>query len=475
MFEFLKCWFSAICKFIEETVRLQGYGAIPYLMAINSLFCFVCFYASREVQLRVLYSLVGSILVKDLLLTKKRQHPMLAVLSWCFADVFRSISVGFFLYSVHILTEGVDERKAFFASLAAVFCLIISPVYHHHQTNEKLAYYAKMILNWLKNVLIYLIIQPILWLWEWTKFLFLFRWMPILTNQLLNLLSTIKNWVNLYFWQPICTFGNFLKLWFQYLFYFYWFVDLWNFTKSRLLNPLFIQLERLLDFFVYIFGCYWLKPALLYIGRTIGHLIKSTFGLIWRASKSLASQTFIYLIWPIFLMVGNQLSLMALLIYSNAIYPLIIILYGKYKKLEDLVLINLLGPLVKKILDKLPQRNPLENSEHEFDEFLPSDFENEEENEQQNIEISENRINNQRENLQGGNPKNNINGLSLDELDSISSQLSFDDEEEAHALLSGLRQIDISESDSDTDAFLPSFAIKKRQQQQNDKNLVGEF
>uniref|UniRef100_A0A915LCL7 Very-long-chain (3R)-3-hydroxyacyl-CoA dehydratase n=1 Tax=Meloidogyne javanica TaxID=6303 RepID=A0A915LCL7_MELJA len=89
MFEFLKCWFAAICKFIEETVRLQGYGAIPYLMAINSLFCFVCFYASREVQLRVLYSLVGSILVKDLLLTKKRQHPILVVLSWCFADVFR--------------------------------------------------------------------------------------------------------------------------------------------------------------------------------------------------------------------------------------------------------------------------------------------------------------------------------------------------------------------------------------------------
>uniref|UniRef100_A0A915LCL6 Uncharacterized protein n=1 Tax=Meloidogyne javanica TaxID=6303 RepID=A0A915LCL6_MELJA len=175
-------------------------------------------------------------------------------------------------------------------------------------------------------------------------------------------------------------------------------------------------------------------------------------------------------------MVGNQLSLMALLIYSNAIYPLIIILYGKYKKLEDLVLINLLGPLVKKILDKLPQRNPLEtDSEHEFDEFLPSDFENEEENEQQNIEINENRINNQRENLQGGNHKNNNNGFGLDELDSISSQLSFDDEEEAHALLSGLRQIDISESDSDTDAFLPSFAIKKRQQQQNDKNLVGEF
>ena len=38
MIVFLKCWFTAICRLIEETVRLQGYGAIPYLMAINSLF-----------------------------------------------------------------------------------------------------------------------------------------------------------------------------------------------------------------------------------------------------------------------------------------------------------------------------------------------------------------------------------------------------------------------------------------------------
>uniref|UniRef100_A0A1I8B5M2 Transmembrane protein 147 n=1 Tax=Meloidogyne hapla TaxID=6305 RepID=A0A1I8B5M2_MELHA len=233
MFEFLKCWFIATCRFVEETVRLQGYGAIPYLMAINSLFCFVCFYASREVQLRVLYGLVGSILVKDLILTKKRQHPMLAVLSWCFADVFRSISVGLFLYSVQILTEGIDERKAFFASLAAA------------------------------------------------------------------------------------------------------------------------------------------------------------------------------------------------------------------------------------------------DSEHEFDEFLPSDFENDGENEHNmDIEINENRINNRREDVQGhGNNKKNNNGLGLDEISSISSQLSFDDEEEANALLSGLRQIDISETDSDTDAFLPSFAIKKRR----DKNPIGEF
>ncbi|KAF7639532.1 hypothetical protein Mgra_00000861 [Meloidogyne graminicola] len=51
---------------------------------------FVCFYASREVQLRVLYGLVSSILVKDLLLTKQRQYPMLAMLSWFFADVFRN-------------------------------------------------------------------------------------------------------------------------------------------------------------------------------------------------------------------------------------------------------------------------------------------------------------------------------------------------------------------------------------------------
>jgi hypothetical protein len=47
MFEFLRRWCDAIHQFGLETVRLQNYCAIPYLMAVNSLFWSVSqFYAN---------------------------------------------------------------------------------------------------------------------------------------------------------------------------------------------------------------------------------------------------------------------------------------------------------------------------------------------------------------------------------------------------------------------------------------------
>jgi len=39
---------------------------------------------------------------------------------------------------------------------------------------------------------------------------------------------------------------------------------------------------------------------------------------------------------------------------------LVNIFHRKYKKAEDLVLINVLGPMLKKMLDWLPQRNPFD-------------------------------------------------------------------------------------------------------------------
>ncbi|KAF7639533.1 hypothetical protein Mgra_00000862 [Meloidogyne graminicola] len=279
-----------------------------------------------------------------------------------YKQLVKTISVGLLLYSVHNLTEGNDERRAFFSSLAAVLCLIISPVYHYHQTNEKLKFYLKKLLNWLKNAFIFLIIKPIIWLFEWIKYLFLLRWLP----------------------------------------------------SKKIIN-----------------------------------LIKSTFQLIFNYSLILISKITINLILPIFSMILNKLNILLFLIYFNSIYPLILIFYSIYKKIEDFIFINYLGPLFQKILNKLPQKNILDtNSEHEYDEFLPSsNFQQEEEEEEENEIINNKQINNNKELLE---------------------DLIFDDEEEANSLLFfGLQQINISESDSDTDAFLPSSFIIKRKEKNN--------
>jgi hypothetical protein len=78
------------------------------------------------------------------------------------------------------------------------------------------------------------------------------------------------------------------------------------------------------------------------------------------ASIFIASLTFEHILWPFFLLAGDWLAQFGCFVHERAGQPLVNILHRKYKKAEDLVLINVLGPMLKKILDWLPQRNPFE-------------------------------------------------------------------------------------------------------------------
>src|SRR5688572_22438421 len=103
MSELLKRWFGAVQYFVSDMVRLQNYCSIPYLMVVNSLFwyinklfivlfcffSFVCFYATREVQLRSLYCLIGFVFCADLLIAERKHNLALAIVHWAFADFIR--------------------------------------------------------------------------------------------------------------------------------------------------------------------------------------------------------------------------------------------------------------------------------------------------------------------------------------------------------------------------------------------------
>lgn len=86
-----------------------------------------------------------------------------------------------------------------------------------------------------------------------------------------------------------------------------------------------------------------------------------------RASFSLASLTFEHILWPFLLLASDCLAQLGCYIHEKASQPLVNALWRKYKMLEDLVLINVLGPVLKKMLDWLPKSNPFER---EFREMM---------------------------------------------------------------------------------------------------------
>lgn len=467
MSELLKRWFGAVQCFVSDMVRLQNYCSIPYLMVVNSLFCFVCFYATREVQLRSLYCLIGFVFCADLLIAERKHNLALAIVHWAFADFIRSISVGLLAYSVHTLNQG-NEQRAFAASLGAVCGLVVSPLYHHHNVNAKLFAFAQRVAQALKRFLVRFVVRPLQLGWEWLKFLLLLRWLPMLGARLRSWLLAAWDWLDARLFSPLCAFGRGLKAWFRYLLLLHWCADLWRLARRTLLDPLCVQLGRLLDAFIYVFGCYWLKPLLIRIGRATGQLAKAGLQLLGRLTKTMLSLTFEHLVLPLLLLAGDQLEALGIVLYERAGRPLLALIHRKYKQLEDLVLIHALGPLLKRLLDTLPQRSVLEqDSDHELDEFLPDLEEVETPPDLEAEFIGAELVSNRLELPDTGLGLESISG----DRSSLSSEISI--EEEAKVLASGLRGIDISGSDSDTDAFLPVSKRRRRAKPSNPNPTAG--
>jgi hypothetical protein len=96
------------------------------------------------------------------------------------------------------------------------------------------------------------------------------------------------------------------------------------------------------------------------LNRATGQLAKAGLQLLGRLTKTMLSLTFEHLVLPLLLLAGDQLEALGIVLYERAGRPLLALIHRKYKQLEDLVLIHALGPLLKRLLDTLPQRSVLE-------------------------------------------------------------------------------------------------------------------
>lgn len=65
-----------------------------------------------------------------------------------------------------------------------------------------------------------------------------------------------------------------------------------------------------------------------------------------------------YVIQPALLIFWNQVKLLSYIAYQIAIEPILEICYEKYKFVEDIIFIYVLGPFFKKFIDVLPEKNP---------------------------------------------------------------------------------------------------------------------
>uniref|UniRef100_A0A183C7J6 Ion_trans domain-containing protein n=1 Tax=Globodera pallida TaxID=36090 RepID=A0A183C7J6_GLOPA len=443
--EVLRRWRSSLRSFALDLVRLQHPLSILYLMAINSFFCFVAFYTSREVQLRTLYALSSFVIFVAFALAEHRRNLLVELIRWAFNDFFNSFAVALCAFSVNELHEG-RERRAFFGSLFAVCAIVVAPAYAHRRINSEIAKFASRLSNWLRQFLNDYVARPIFVLWDWLKYIVLLRWLSVLVFRLNVSLLSAWDWLDLRLFDPLRALRHQLGRFFVYVFHLHWCADLWALIRRMAIDPTLVRLSRLLDGFIYVFGCYWLKPALRRMGRACLDLIKFGFCMFGRASYASTALLYEHVLCPIIIFCIDRLEQLSIRLFQMAIRPLLTICYQKYKMVEDLALVYIIGPVLKRFLDLVPERNPLEpESDHELDSFIP-DFDGSDDEGALNEEETSRSMD-----REAADSAMDSEGFG-DELDDLSSKLSFDGD---RLLASGLKRIDISGSDSEVDDFLP--------------------
>jgi hypothetical protein len=120
-------------------------------------------------------------------------------------------------------------------------------------------------------------------------------------------------------------------------------------------------------------------------------------------------------LWPVAVICFNQAKAGYLIFHAAAVQPVIDVLYLKYKYVEDLTYIHVLGPVCQKVIENVPEKNPFAgDSESELQDFIPDASQ----------------------------------AASDSEFSTLSAPESDDEE---HAFAKGLRQIAISDSESDNE------------------------
>uniref|UniRef100_A0A914Y1E3 Uncharacterized protein n=1 Tax=Panagrolaimus superbus TaxID=310955 RepID=A0A914Y1E3_9BILA len=162
--------------------------------------------------------------------------------------------------------------------------------------------------------------------------------------------------------------GNRTLDFFQYWIYFQWWKDLRAWGSRNIYTPLAKKLAIVWDGFVYVFGGYWMLPVLQFCGRQAKKAGFITLGYLNQLAIIIGNSV----LWPVAVIFYDQLKAGYLIFHAAAVQPVIDVVYLKYKYVEDLTYIHVLGPVCQKVIDNVPEKNPFaDDSESELQDFIP--------------------------------------------------------------------------------------------------------
>uniref|UniRef100_A0AC34QH66 Uncharacterized protein n=1 Tax=Panagrolaimus sp. JU765 TaxID=591449 RepID=A0AC34QH66_9BILA len=397
--------------FCRSVIEWRSAFTVPYILAINAAFWVIVYYANHETQAECLLGIAGMIVLWDILLSPTHNRSVASqICHWPIQDLFRTTAFVTSMGAVRQLK--MDEiEQAFWLSCTSLFCLLIGPVYKYNQITAKTLQFFRGIFDFMSYCFYLVIVNPLTKFYNALKYVFLLKWLPGLWQYLRSFGSSVYKVIDDWFLQYVRAMGNRTLEFFRYWVCFYWWSDLRGWCGQKIYTPIAKKLAIVRDGFVYVFGGYWFYPALQFGGRQL----KKASLVVLRWANQLAIVIGNSVLWPIAVVCYDQLKEVYWLFHQAAVRPVLDVVYAKYKYVEDLSYIYILGPFCQKVIDSVPEKNPFaEDSDVEFNDFIP--------------EVSSNVAS-----------------------DSEFSNLSPHDSDDEFAI--GLKQIDISGSESDPDEF----------------------
>lgn len=386
----------------RETIEWRNPLTGLYLMAVNSAFWIGVIYCDIRIQEAVLATASAGVFAWDILLSSSNDHSIIThILMWPFQSVFRTLSVCGSFYSVHLL-RAEEIRLACYSAYATLACLLINPVWEYNEVNAKIGSAAQRTAAWFGNWIQYLIITPVITVYEYTKYIVLFRWVPPLIAYIKHfifnfrqacgeLVSGIKNWFQLAVVDRTKRIAARIRQFLRYWFCAEWWPFLKEWLKVNVGVPLRYLFDQLCFVFVYIFCAHWFPPLWRFTVKQLKTLGALAYEHVWIPTKAyllcqierlrcwlrdtlhrIAISVRDSIIWPICCLmveVGKQVSVF---VYHLVLEPVLNYFYGRYKIIETSALIYVLGPVCETVIENIPEKNPFcEESDTEFDGFLP--------------------------------------------------------------------------------------------------------
>ena len=262
-----------------------------------------------------------------------------------------------------------EEEQAFWLACLSLFSLLIGPVYKYNQITAKVLGFFRGIFDCISYVFYLVVVNPASKAYESLKYFFLLKWVPgmfrfpikdylICFLGLLGYLRSFGSYVyqltDEYFLQYIRTMNNRIVKFFEYWIYFHWLKDMNSWSRRNIYDPIAQKLAVLKDGFVYVFGGYWFYPALQFTGR---QLKKASIVVLGWANQ-FAIMVGNSVLWPVAVVCYQQLKEVYMIFHQAAVQPVLDVIYVKYKYVEDMAYIYVLGPFCKKVVESVPEKNP---------------------------------------------------------------------------------------------------------------------